>query len=119
MGRTVVRIAQRVVVRPVAYKAFTPLATAGNVTHVQHLYVLRTSFRTELAEYLDSCGISHAVHYPNLDYEQVGFEAKSEMLPNSEALKTSIISLPLFPELRNNEIEAVINALVNFSPKSL
>jgi len=98
---------------------FTPLSTAENVTHVQHLYVLRTSFRTELIEYLDSSGISHAVHYPKLDYEQVGFKAKNQIQQNAEILKTSIISLPLFPELRDYEVEAVTNALVNFSPRSL
>jgi dTDP-4-amino-4,6-dideoxygalactose transaminase len=67
---------------------------------------------------LKSQGVSHTVHYPNLDYDQSGFDEKSEKLLNSETLKSSIISIPLFPELREDEVQAVIKALGNFSPKS-
>ena len=97
---------------------FSRFATAENVTHAHHLYVLKTSYRSELADHLTSQGVSYAVHYPNLDYDQVGFDAKSEKLLNSETLKSSIISLPLFPELCENEVQTVIEALGNFYPKS-
>ena len=96
----------------------SPLAMAENVTHVHHLYVLKTSYKSELADHLKSQGVSHTVHYPNLDYDQSGFDEKSEKLLNSETLKSSIISIPLFPELLEDEVQAVIKALGNFSPKS-
>jgi len=96
----------------------SPLAMAENVTHVHHLYVLKTPYKSELADHLKSQGVSHTVHYPNLDYDQSGFDEKSEKLLNSETLKSSIISIPLFPELREDEVQAVIKALGNFSPKS-
>jgi len=95
----------------------SPLAMAENITHVHHLYVLKTSYKSELADHLKSQGVSHTVHYPNLDYDQSGFNEKSEKLLNSETLKSSIISVPLFPELREDEVLAVIKALSNFSPK--
>lgn len=96
----------------------SPLDTAENVAHVQHLYVLKTTYRSELADHLNSHGVSHAVHYPNLDYDQVGFETKCEKLLNSEILKSSIISIPLFPELRDSEIQVVTQALGSFKPNS-
>lgn len=96
----------------------SPFAIADSVTHARHLYVLKTSFKTELSQHLDSHGVSHAVHYPNLDYDQVGFETKCEKLLNSEILKSSIISIPLFPELRDSEIQVVTQALGSFKPNS-
>lgn len=89
------------------------------VTQVNHLFVIRTTCRSALIEHLNNQGISHAIHYPYLDTEQIGFVAKNQNLTNSEVLKYEILSIPVFPELTEMEIQLVIEALRSFSPNLL
>jgi dTDP-4-amino-4,6-dideoxygalactose transaminase len=90
-----------------------------NVTQVNHLFVIKTLHRTELIEHLNKQGISHAIHYPYLDSEQTGFVATNQNLKNSEALKYEILSIPVFPELNEMEIQIVVDALKSFAPALL
>lgn len=89
------------------------------VAQVNHLFVLRTPYRTELIEHLNNHGISHAIHYPYLDSEQTGFVDTNQSLKNSEALKYEILSIPVFPELSETEIQIVADALRSFAPNLL
>jgi len=89
------------------------------VTQVNHLFVIRTTYRAALIEHLNKQGISHAIHYPYLDTEQIGFVATNRNLINSEVLKYEILSIPVFPEMSEMEIQLVIEALQSFSPNLL
>ena len=72
-----------------------------------------------MIEHLNNQGISHAIHYPYLDSEQTGFVATNQNLKNSEALKYEILSIPVFPELSETEIQIVVDALKSFAPALL
>jgi dTDP-4-amino-4,6-dideoxygalactose transaminase len=89
------------------------------VSQVNHLFVIKTRYRRELIEHLNNQGISHAIHYPYLDSEQAGFVATNQNLKNSEALKYEILSIPVFPELSEMEIQIVVDALKSFAPNLL
>jgi len=94
---------------------FSTLAIDPKVTQVNLLVVIRTPYRESLIEHLDNHGISHAIHYPYLDTEQIGFVPKNQNLMNSEMLKYEILSIPVFPEMSEIEIQLVIEALHSFS----
>lgn len=86
--------------------------------HVFHLYVISVSKRDALAEYLSRFGIDTAIHYPTplpmlKPYISDIYE---NQFPNAVKLTNSILSLPIFPELRNEEVEYValkVNAFID------
>lgn len=84
-----------------------------------HLYVIQVKERKKVFDYLRSSGIGVNVHYipvyQHPYYQEHGYsDTKCE---NAEQLYQHIISLPLYPELKNEEqdyvIEQVINAVKN------
>lgn len=88
-----------------------------SVTPVWHLYVVRSDRRDKLMHYLIECGIETLIHYPisphlQPAYADLGIERGS--LPVSETLQGEILSLPMGPTLRPNEIQRVILAIRQF-----
>ncbi|MGA1825061.1 MAG: DegT/DnrJ/EryC1/StrS family aminotransferase [bacterium] len=91
-----------------------------NVNAVYHLYVIRVKngMRQKLKEWLMSKGIFTGIHYPialpNLKaYAYLNHE-ENDFLQASEASK-EILSLPMFPELKESQIEYVSNMIKEFS----
>jgi dTDP-4-amino-4,6-dideoxygalactose transaminase len=92
-------------------------AERPGATHVFHQYTLRTPRRDALLAHLAAAGIGTACHYPlpipaqplfrNLGYDATPF-------PAAWAAAQEVLSLPCFPELRPDEIEAVIAAVRGF-----
>ena len=78
--------------------------------HVYHLYVVRVEHRDKLISFLKEKGISTGIHYPlplhlqpalqNLGYKEGSF-------PITESISKEILSLPMFPELSEGEIEYI------------
>jgi dTDP-4-amino-4,6-dideoxygalactose transaminase len=88
---------------------------------VYHLYVVRTPYRDELAQHLASQHIGFGLHYPlpvhlQRAYEKLGY--KRGDFPVSEKLASEVLSLPLFPEITQEQQEAVARALMGFRVKS-
>lgn len=94
--------------------------------HVYHLYVIKVNvgniqknqeIRNKLQTYLQEQKISTGLHYPvplhmqecfkHLDYKQGDF-------PETEKLAKSGLSLPMYPELSNAQIEYVVSAIKKF-----
>ncbi|HEY7527782.1 MAG TPA: DegT/DnrJ/EryC1/StrS family aminotransferase [Candidatus Deferrimicrobiaceae bacterium] len=91
-----------------------PLEKPG-YRHVYHLYVIETSGRDDFLKYLNDAGIDAKVHYPIAIHRQEGYPwgkaADLEVrLPVTERSAASVISLPMFPELTQPEIDYVIDA---------
>jgi dTDP-4-amino-4,6-dideoxygalactose transaminase len=85
--------------------------------HVFHLYVIRTPDRDALREYLSRRGIHTGIHYPipcHLQPACSQFSKGEGSLPVTEAAAGEILSLPMFPELREDEIERIAAALTAF-----
>ncbi len=83
--------------------------------HVFHLYVVRAKERDRLQAALRDRGIGTAVHYPlpaHLQpvYKDLGLAAPGS-LPVTERLAGEVLSLPIFPELTDAEVEAVAAAV--------
>jgi dTDP-4-amino-4,6-dideoxygalactose transaminase len=84
--------------------------------HVFHLYVIETrrpGHRDPLLSFLNATGIDAKCHYPIAIHQQEGYPwgrlaRITDPIPNSERNAASCISLPIFPELTQNEIDFVI-----------
>ena len=82
--------------------------------HVYHVYAIRVQERDVVARSLQEKGVGCAVHYPvpihlqeacrNLGYKKGAF-------PIAESLADQFLSLPMFPELRKEQIEYVVRCV--------
>jgi dTDP-4-amino-4,6-dideoxygalactose transaminase len=75
-----------------------------------HLFVIRSKHRDTLKENLKEKGIATAIHYPapvhlQKSFTKLGYKAGG--FPVAETLAKEILSLPLFPELRQDEVQHV------------
>lgn len=85
--------------------------TSGFVAHLG-IIVAPEGLRDEAARFLGVNGVATSVHYPILDYLQPGWaDLVSGNCPTSEDLTQRILTIPLFPELRDEEVDAVALAL--------
>lgn len=79
--------------------------------HVAHLAVALSSRRDEVRAVLSESGIQTDVHFPVPDHWQPGFDADPQDLPVTERTARELFTLPCFPELTENEVEYVCNAI--------
>ena len=96
-----------------------PSPTTGT-THVYHQYVVccaERSMRNRLMAFLSEEGIQTAVHYPVPVHLQPAYTHRlpaSPPLPVTEEVCPKILSLPLFPELTDEQVVRVANAIGTF-----
>ena len=114
---------QRVAVRYAELLADTPLqlptVTAGNES-AWHLYTVRSARRDELKKHLDANGIGNAVHYPmplhlQKAYAHLGYQPGD--FPVAEKTSREVLSLPMFPELTEAQIQRVAAVVRSFFGK--
>jgi perosamine synthetase len=92
-----------------------PPMGSKDVTPVFHLFAIRCDDRDELASHLASRGIDTAVHYPIPIHLQptyrnaYGYEGGE--FPISELLSEKMLSLPMFPEMTNEQVDRVCEAI--------
>ncbi len=82
-----------------------------------YMYVIRTPNRDGLKEYLAKKGISTVIHYPTPLHLQPACKMlgyKKGSFPNAERYSDTILSLPLYPELKNEQLDFVIDAIKKF-----
>ncbi|MFA5142553.1 MAG: DegT/DnrJ/EryC1/StrS family aminotransferase [Candidatus Omnitrophota bacterium] len=98
--------------------AVTPYVPSYN-THVYHQYMIRVdkSKRDALVGHLVKSGVEARVYYPiplHLQecYKFLGYK-KGDM-PNSEIASESVLALPVYPELKTDEIARVAELIKNF-----
>jgi dTDP-4-amino-4,6-dideoxygalactose transaminase len=84
---------------------------------VWHLFVVRSQRRQELQRKLEGAGIETAIHYPRAPHRQPVFAdlaVAPESVPVSEQLQHEVLSLPIGPHLRDDQVEYVINRVRAF-----
>ena len=86
---------------------------ASYARHVYHVYAIRVEERDEVTRFLNERAIQCAVHYPipihlQKAYQDLGYKTGS--LPISEKIAREFISLPMFPELTEAQINMVVLA---------
>ena len=83
-------------------------------THVYYVYVVQVQNREYFRQALEHQGIATAVHYPipiHLQPACAHYGYKRGMLPVTEAVAERLVSLPMYPELTAEPIQAVVNAV--------
>jgi len=96
-----------------AFAGIDDIATpveADYARHVYHIYAVRVQERDELRRFLEAKGIGFGVHYPipihlQEAWRNVGYSEGS--FPIAEKLAKEFLSLPMFPELTEEQIEYV------------
>jgi dTDP-4-amino-4,6-dideoxygalactose transaminase len=94
----------------------TPLTSPGN-HHVFNQYTLCVEDRDELRASLAERGIGTGLYYPKALHLQECFAAlggREGDLPVSEALTRTVVSLPVFPELTDEEVQEVGESIRDF-----
>ncbi|MDD2365370.1 MAG: DegT/DnrJ/EryC1/StrS family aminotransferase [Desulfuromonadaceae bacterium] len=84
---------------------------------VWHLFVIRLHNRDMLQKKLTSVGIGNMIHYPipphlQTAYSHLGFQNGD--FPISEAIHNSVLSLPMWPGIAEENIAAVCSTICNF-----
>jgi dTDP-4-amino-4,6-dideoxygalactose transaminase len=95
---------------------------APGYRHVYHLYVIETKrpeHRDPLLDLLNKQGIDAKCHYPIAIHQQEGYPWGKQAripgpVPNSERNAASCISLPMFPELTEQEVDATIAKVMDW-----
>jgi len=94
----------------------TPVEAEGNY-HVYHQYTLRVQRRDKLQAFLNELGIATMIYYPiplHLQpvFNQLGY--KKGDLPETEKAANEALSLPMFPELKQEQQDYVIEKIIEF-----
>ena len=95
-----------------------PPEPTGNIQPVYHLYVIRTNQRDELKNWLESQGIGCGIHYAlpiHLQpiYQEM-FRSNEGTYPNAEELCKTCLSIPMYPDLTDSEINFVTEKIKEF-----
>lgn len=94
----------------------TPIEAEG-ANHIYHLYVIRAPRRDELQTYLKENGIFTGIHYPIPIHQQKAFSYlgyQNGDFPETEKAVSEILSLPMFAELADEDIERIVNTIHDF-----
>jgi dTDP-4-amino-4,6-dideoxygalactose transaminase len=90
--------------------------TQPGAEHVFHLYVVQIDERDRVRERLNKGGIGAGVHYPVPVHEQPAFRDLGyapDDLPHSSRVAQRVLSLPIYPEITQAQIERVAAALID------
>jgi len=83
--------------------------------HVYHLFVIETERRDELREYLKSKEIFCGIHYPLPIHLLEPYKNYTEQsYPNAEYHAKTALSLPMYPSLKDEEVEMVSEEIKKF-----
>lgn len=88
-----------------------------NATHAYHLYVVRCGRREELQAFLKARNIGTLVHYPVPVHLQPAYQARIQRhgrLAETERAAREVLSLPIYPELDQSEVQEIIEAIRSF-----
>ncbi|TNE74744.1 DegT/DnrJ/EryC1/StrS family aminotransferase [bacterium] len=86
------------------------------VDHVWHLFVIKTSNRSKLHEYLNGKGIQTLIHYPIPPNKQNAYKEFANLeLPITDEIHESVLSLPISSVITKDEIVKVIEVINQYA----
>ena len=111
--------------REIAKKYSTELKTVdflkndSDSLHVHHLYVVKSNNRDKLVNHLTKNGVETLIHYPlPINKQKAFFKMENETYENADKITKQILSLPINPWLKDDEINSIIeiiNSILNES----
>src|SRR6202044_2799264 len=85
--------------------------------HVFHQYVIRAPRRDALRQYLSDLKIGSEIYYPlplHLQTSLTTLGYKQGDFPISKTAADEVLALPMYPELREDEQQTVVDAIATF-----
>jgi dTDP-4-amino-4,6-dideoxygalactose transaminase len=82
--------------------------------HLAVVLLPKTSSREDFRLFLENDMIQTDIHYPVLDFNQIGFSVNAAKVPITVAASKAIVSIPLFPEMYDLEVHKVCTALSRY-----
>lgn len=92
------------------------LPKTNTIEHSFHLFVVRVKNRNSFLNYLKENNIGFGIHYPTPIHKQKAYIfLNNKFLKKTEEYSKEIVSLPIFPELTDDEINYIINKINNYN----
>ena len=94
-----------------------PLKSTDEFEHIYHVFVIRCDKRDELEKYLNDNGIGTVKHYPIPMHEQECYkdlEIKHGELPIAEEISRTVLSIPMYYSMTDEEVDYVIDMINKF-----
>lgn len=89
-----------------------PVVDGEDVSHVWHVFVVRTISREKFIEHMTNSGIQTMIHYPIPPHKQKAYEEWNNLsYPISEQIHSQIVSLPISPVMDEEEVKCVVEAV--------
>jgi dTDP-4-amino-4,6-dideoxygalactose transaminase len=86
-----------------------------SLSHVWHLFVIRTTQRDKIQQYLTENGIQTLIHYPIPPHKQLAYKNwDSPSMPITEQIHNEVLSLPMSPVLDNSESSKIVSVINSF-----
>ena len=82
--------------------------------HVYHQYTILCESRDDLRDHLLEKGVGSGIYYPTLLYDYEPMKDYVADCPNAKKLTETALSLPVHPELKDEEISKVIDSVISF-----
>jgi dTDP-4-amino-4,6-dideoxygalactose transaminase len=87
----------------------------NRLSHVWHLFVIRTSNRDKLQQYLAENDIQVQIHYPIPPHKQEAFKEWNKMsFPITEKIHSEILSIPIGTHLTDEEVKKICKIINNY-----
>ena len=94
-----------------------PVDSSNDFKRVWHLFVVNVDDRNAFTKHLEENGVGYGIHYPKLVYDQPAYnflQVDSAKLPVTVSSVNSVVSLPLYPELTEEEVSVVVEAVNSY-----
>jgi len=93
----------------------------GNIDHVYHQYVVRDKKRDDLRAFLKDNSIGTLIHYPLPVHLQPAYHGRVAIagrgLEVTEQIGREILSLPMYPQLSNEQVQYVSEKIISWYQK--
>ena len=86
-------------------------AERGGARHVYHQFTIAPSDRTRVRDVLRAAEIGHDVYYPKATHQQDPYLGPDYHLPVTEEMVERVVSIPVRPDLTDDEIETIVTTL--------
>lgn len=96
-------------------KIILPQLPENKQEHVWHLFVIRTENRDDLQKYLEENGVQTLIHYPIPPHKQQAYQEYNHLhFPITEKIHEEVLSLPISPVMKQEEVNEVIRLINDF-----
>ena len=83
--------------------------------HVWHVFIIRSSEREKLQNYLTENGVQTLIHYPIPPHKQEAYKEWNNLsFPITEQIHDEVLSLPISPVISDEEVKEIIKLINNY-----